>query len=268
MAPFARLPRPAFDAQPDGAFAADDHCSWCSVSWLQLFVVGGSETILFGVEKFAGLASAALWPWNREVRDAIRDTLQMWMGGGVVEKDSCPMPNGVVEERHVDSLEVLLAEEHCPFVAAFFSSSSPLSQTSELALTEQRLATSFPTLRYVRVETEYMTIRSFLQWDISFLPTYVLFWPGHASLGGSETKGWHRWMGKGANPYDYSEVSSWISDVTGLLPQNTSDVVSPVLLPRGSSQKASSLAWLGIAWTLVALAVLHRTLNWQPIFGR
>ncbi|CAL1156144.1 unnamed protein product [Cladocopium goreaui] len=156
------------------------------------------------------------------------------------------MPNGVVEERHVDSLEVLLAEEHCPFVAAFFSSSSPLSQTPELALTEQRLATSFPTVRYVRVETEYMTIRSFLQWDISFLPTYVLFWPGKE--GG--TKGWHRWTGKGANPYDYSEVSSWISEVTGLQPQNTSVATTgPPLLPRGS-QKASS-AWLVIAWTLV-----------------
>ena len=41
------------------------------------------------------------------------------------------------------------------------------------------------------------------RWDISFLPTYVLFWPGAGpSPGGPGSKGWHRWMGKGANPYD------------------------------------------------------------------
>ena len=213
-----------------------------------------------------------VWPFQRvhlaNIKDALNDTLRLWMGGGEEAKDPCPMANGVVEERPVDSLEILLSEEHCPFVAAFFSSSSPLSQTPELALTEQRLAMSFPTIRYVRVETEYMTIRSFLQWDISFLPTYVLFWPGgRPSLGGSEAKGWHRWLGKGANPYDYAEVSSWISEVTGLLPQNSSQSDAKPLLPRGGSQKASSFAWLVIAWTLVALAILHRTLNWQPIFA-
>ena len=48
----------------------------------------------------------------------------------------------------------------------------------------------------------WLYLLAHLRWDISFLPTYVLFWPGKAALGGSETKGWHRWMGKGANPYD------------------------------------------------------------------
>lgn len=40
------------------------------------------------------------------------------------------------------------------------------------------------------------------RWDISFLPTYVLFWPGPSGKSEGGTKGWHRWTGKGANPYD------------------------------------------------------------------
>lgn len=49
----------------------------------------------------------------------------------------------------------------------------------------------------------------YFRWDISFLPTYVLFWPGgRPSLGGSEAKGWHRWLGKGANPYDARQFIS------------------------------------------------------------
>ena len=37
----------------------------------------------------------------------------------------------------------------------------------------------------------------------------------------------------------------------GLLPQNSSQSDARPLLPRGGSQKASSFAWLVIAWTLV-----------------
>ncbi|CAE7344893.1 ACSL4 [Symbiodinium pilosum] len=162
----------------------------------------------------------------------------------------CPTLGGSVEERHADALEVLLSEELCPFVVAFFSSSSPLSQSTKLALTEQRLASSFPTLRYVRVETEQMSIRAFLQWDINYLPTYVLFWPANS------TSPWQRWQsGKNANPYDYHDVSAWMTKATGLVPSNSSQAAAGPVPPRGKN------ASLSFGWFLVALAVLHRLAN-------
>lgn len=196
-----------------------------------------------------------------------RKELNRWIfGESEQQEDGCAMPNGVVEERQVDSLESLLAEERCPFVAAFFSSSSPLSKTQELATMEQSVAASFPSLRYVRVETEYMTIKNFLQWDITFLPTYVLLWPGSVNPSNPASRGWHRWPGKGANPYDYGEVSAWISKVTGLTVHRSEieEGATGTLVPRGSQNGFGSLL---VAWTLVALAVLHRFLNWQPIFA-
>merc|ERR1719464_142265 len=67
----------------------------------------------------------------------------------------------LTEERTAEGLEALLAGSNCPFVVAFFSASSPLAQTDSLALTEQRVAASFPSLLYVRVDADLLGIRAF-----------------------------------------------------------------------------------------------------------
>eukprot|EP00811_Abedinium_folium_P003670 NODE_13376_length_1169_cov_4.642035.p1 GENE.NODE_13376_length_1169_cov_4.642035~~NODE_13376_length_1169_cov_4.642035.p1 ORF type:complete len:254 (+),score=55.30 NODE_13376_length_1169_cov_4.642035:24-764(+) len=49
-----------------------------------------------------------------------------------------------------------LSEGGCPLVKAFFSSSSPLSRSNALAMTERHLAAAFPSLRYLKVDTDQM----------------------------------------------------------------------------------------------------------------
>lgn len=165
--------------------------------------------------------------------------------------------------RVAEGLEALLSENACPFLVAFFSTSSPLSQTHGLAAMEQHISAAFPSLLYVRVDADKLGIRAFLQWDIAFLPTYVLVLP--ATLG--KPRQFFRWKGDGnPNPYDYDAVASFIARSTGLPPGNTTWRAPLALgqdnlpmLPRGSQ------SWirleLVIGWILVALAVLHRWLG-------
>eukprot|EP00931_Biecheleriopsis_adriatica_P063022 TRINITY_DN38100_c0_g1_i1.p1 TRINITY_DN38100_c0_g1~~TRINITY_DN38100_c0_g1_i1.p1 ORF type:complete len:238 (-),score=42.33 TRINITY_DN38100_c0_g1_i1:78-734(-) len=208
----------------------------------------------------AGLSS--LW-----ATDSVFSKFFSWFSPGSQElseeaerRRRCPPLDSLVEERNVETLEVLLAEERCPFVVAFFSASSPLAQSEDLAFTEQRLATAFRDLRYIRVDADQLSIRAFLQWDISFLPTYTLFWPRK----GKEQK-WHHWQGKnGANPYDYHSVASWVTRCTGLMPGNSSDTMAGPVPPRMPSPPMFGLT---TCWAMVGLAVLHRCLNWQPFVG-
>eukprot|EP00930_Biecheleria_cincta_P069152 TRINITY_DN56929_c0_g1_i1.p1 TRINITY_DN56929_c0_g1~~TRINITY_DN56929_c0_g1_i1.p1 ORF type:complete len:264 (-),score=26.03 TRINITY_DN56929_c0_g1_i1:132-923(-) len=222
----------------------------------------------------AGEASASLVPTMPDLPGMLRKISAWWSGGNLgsagqsfTEDPPCPMPEHGVEERNVETLEVLLAEERCPFVAAFFSGSSPLAQSTGLALTEQRLASSFPKLRYIRVDADLLSIRAFLQWDISFLPTFVLFWPGsHRRKEGTPEKKWHHWKGEGSrSPYDYHAVADWITLKTGELPLNSSSLEAG---PVPERQPHSSGRWqLVLSWGLVALGFLHRYVNWQPLVG-
>jgi len=166
---------------------------------------------------------------------------------------------GPVEERSGENLEVLLAEGECPFLAAFFSASLPLAQTKGLAETEQQIASAFPSLVYFRVDADQLGIRAFLQWDIAFLPTYVLYLPPSEG----RPRKWIRWKGEGgSNPYDYEAVASFITHTTGLIPRNFSAVP-----PRGSSpvqprgQPESGGLQLGVSWVIIFLVGLRRWLQ-------
>lgn len=171
---------------------------------------------------------------------------------------------GPIEERSDDELEALLSEEACPFLAAFFSGSSPLARSESLAEMEQQVAAAFPQLRYYRVDADQLGMRAFLQWDIAFLPTYVLYTP-------SETPGrsghWYRWKGNGTSPYDFYTVAGFISRVAGLMPMNSTTCVKLAgpadRLPRRGSE-TGSYARLAASWALVFLACLQRWFG-QPL---
>ncbi|CAE8652658.1 unnamed protein product, partial [Polarella glacialis] len=176
----------------------------------------------------------------------------------------CPQSQPVLDQP-ADGLEVFLGERTCPFLAAFFSGSSPMAKAESLALTEQRLASSFPRLRYVRVDADELGIRALLQWDIVSLPTYVLFWPLAApgTAGRPPWQTWHRWQGD-LNPYDYHDVAKWISASSGLLPANSSSVgqfPGPLGLVKRGANSSSSHIRLGVCWTLIAMLAIPKILK-------
>jgi len=198
-----------------------------------------------------GLAASSLpvgtdSPTARAARGSVRQCV--WQSRRI-----CRSANPV-EERNGLDLEVLLSEDKCPFLAAFFSASSPLAQTEKLAQTEHRVASAFPELRYVRVDADQLGIRAFLQWDIAFLPTYVLILPGREV----KERQWIRWKGDGANPYDYSAVAAFVSRATGLIPANTSFCVGPScghVTPRGSATWNKTI--LVASWIAVAIVAMQ-----------
>mmetsp|Transcript_75392 Transcript_75392/g.143512 ORF Transcript_75392/g.143512 Transcript_75392/m.143512 type:complete len:234 (-) Transcript_75392:18-719(-) len=173
---------------------------------------------------------------------------------------SCCSDIHPIEERAGAGLEALLTEDACPFLAAFFSASSPLAQTPSLAVTEQRVAASFPNIRYVKVDADSMGVRAFLQWDIEFLPTYVLFMP---ALTG-ERRQWHRWPADSqTNPYDVEAITAFVSQVTKLMPANTSwsGFGEAETLQRGSPAWTTLQAAVG--WLLVAIVGVRHCLQWM-----
>jgi len=178
-----------------------------------------------------------------------------------------------VQRRAGDALEALLVEDDCPFLAAFFSESSPLAQSEGLAVTEQCVAAAFPDLQYFRVDTTQLGMRAFLQWDISFLPTYVLYMPS----GIPDRLGtWHRWKAEGgANPYSYQFVASFVERSSGFAAANTSRILeqgadaAAAWEPqrRGTEGVGGAGCQLSIAWMLVAFAALHRWWSSRPSPG-
>jgi len=169
-----------------------------------------------------------------------------------------------VQRRAGDALEALLVEDDCPFLAAFFSESSPLAQSEGLVVTEQWVAAAFPDLQYFRVDANQLGMRAFLQWDISFLPTYVLYMPsGIPDRPGT----WHRWKAEGgANPYSYQFVASFVERSSGFAAANTSRILEQGAASaaawepqrRGTDGVGGAGCQLSITWTLVAFAALHR----------
>eukprot|EP00747_Dinoflagellata_sp_TGD_P167094 gnl/TRDRNA2_/TRDRNA2_190946_c0_seq1.p1 gnl/TRDRNA2_/TRDRNA2_190946_c0~~gnl/TRDRNA2_/TRDRNA2_190946_c0_seq1.p1 ORF type:complete len:309 (-),score=26.70 gnl/TRDRNA2_/TRDRNA2_190946_c0_seq1:48-974(-) len=156
-----------------------------------------------------------------------------------------------------EKLEALLVDGMCPFLAAFFSSSSPLAQSQRLAVTERQLAAAFPDLWYVKVDADHLGIRAFLQWDVTFLPMYVLFTPS----GADQAPKWHRWPGDGQqNPYDYAAVVAFVTRASGLIVANTSaSSLGPVVLPRrGSTAWPQAGVELAIGWTIIMLVATRR----------
>mmetsp|Transcript_1692 Transcript_1692/g.3433 ORF Transcript_1692/g.3433 Transcript_1692/m.3433 type:complete len:227 (-) Transcript_1692:90-770(-) len=174
----------------------------------------------------------------------------LWQGG-----KRC-IGTGTVEERSGEGLEALLAEGEYPFIAAFFSASLPLAQTKGLAETEQRVAAAFPSLVYIRVDADQLGIRAFLQWEVAFLPTYVLYLPPSE---GQQRK-WIRWKGEGgSNPYDYEAVASFIARATGLIPGNISAAPlagSSLVQPRGQPEWGG--LQLGVSWAIIAAVAVRR----------
>lgn len=165
---------------------------------------------------------------------------------------------GAIEERAGDSLEALLTEEVCPFLATFFSTSSPLARTAALAELEQQVAAAFPELRYFRVDADQLSMRAFLQWDIAFLPTLVLYSP--PDVPGRQGH-WHRWKGgSAASPYEFATVANFVTRFTGLRPGNSSSFARPTegggLLPKRGSE--TWYDWqLAASWVLVVLAAFQ-----------
>lgn len=132
-----------------------------------------------------------------------------------------PCFNRPMEERNADGLEALL-DDPCPFVVALFSGSSPLSQGEGLAFTEQRLASAFPDLAYIKVDADLLGVRAFLQWDIAFLPMFVILSPG---VGRGGQRQWVRWPDGGRmNPYDFDAAARFVSQATGLPVGNTTRI--------------------------------------------
>jgi len=173
---------------------------------------------------------------------------------------------GPMEESSDLELEALLVEASCPFVAAFFSGSSPLAQTEGLAALEREVAASFPQLRYYRVDADTLSMRAFLQWDIAFLPTFVVYTPPeHPGYPGN----WYRWNGNGTSPYDLHTVAGFIQRAAGLRPSNATKcarLAGPVEgLPRRGAEAWTQASLLG-SWVLVGLAALQRAFG-RPLGG-
>eukprot|EP00933_Yihiella_yeosuensis_P014097 TRINITY_DN12763_c0_g1_i1.p1 TRINITY_DN12763_c0_g1~~TRINITY_DN12763_c0_g1_i1.p1 ORF type:complete len:265 (-),score=21.69 TRINITY_DN12763_c0_g1_i1:82-876(-) len=196
------------------------------------------------------------WPWHDDEdseKDLDAEPSKQW---------PCAIPDSIEDFNQQEGLEALLSDQRCPFVVAFFSGASPLSQSKELAITEQRLATSFSKLRYIRVDADQLGIKSFLQWDVSVLPTYILYWPPWLSQPGASLKKWHSWHeGVKDNPYHYDAVAAWISSVTGLTAGNSTSAFTQPLEPRGS--EARTLFRLKVCWTIIAIAVLSRLVKFM-----
>lgn len=171
---------------------------------------------------------------------------------------------GAIEEKSDDDLKELLSEELCPFLAAFFSGASPLARSDALVEMEQQVAAAFPEIRYYRVDADHLSMRAFLQWDIAFLPTYVLYTPPE-SLGHPGT--WYRWKGSGTNPYDFHTVAGFIQRTSGLRPSNSSTCVRLAgaweALPRRGSESWTGM-YLAMSWVLVVVAALQRWFG-QPL---
>jgi hypothetical protein len=160
-----------------------------------------------------------------------------------------------VEEHFTNfGLEALL-DDPCPVVLAFFSGSSLLAQTEKLALMELQLAASFWNVSYVKVDADRLGIRSFLQWEISFLPMFIVI--KRASVNGG-IREWVRWPDRtAANPYDYQLASAFVSRVTGIPIGNYSrrDVGPLAFSIRGSPKWSRQK--LAFSWFLVIAAGLH-----------
>mmetsp|Transcript_111250 Transcript_111250/g.314905 ORF Transcript_111250/g.314905 Transcript_111250/m.314905 type:complete len:225 (-) Transcript_111250:108-782(-) len=179
-------------------------------------------------------------------------TSRAWVG---LHDEQCAAWNPI-EERTGETLEALLLEDACPFVVAFFSSSSPLAQSEELARMEQQTASAFPEMKYVRVDADQLGIRAFLQWDITFLPTYVVSVPAEKG----QPRQWIRWKGEGeTNPYDHASVTAFVARATGLRAGNTSSFSAGPVPPRGSP--GMSALQLGVCWVLLALTAAHRMIG-------
>lgn len=206
-------------------------------------------------------------PVNESMPEASSQALEERPAPGLSRQESLQCQRWhAVEERSGDALETLLVEDAYPFIVAFFSESSPLARSEGLAIAEQRLAASFPDIRYFRVDADHLSMRAFLHWDISFLPTYVLFLP---SAERKRPGSWHRWGGDGAaNPYSYETVAAFVERASGFVAANSSarradapllGVTGP-LPPRAGSGFVGSTLQLAASWTVVVVAALHRLL--------
>uniref|UniRef100_A0A7S1AT84 Thioredoxin domain-containing protein n=1 Tax=Noctiluca scintillans TaxID=2966 RepID=A0A7S1AT84_NOCSC len=171
-----------------------------------------------------------------------------------VTHDCCAFER-CADEKDGSALEELLAEESCPVLAALFPASSPLAQSDVVTSMEHQLAVSFPSLRYVKVDADQLGVRAFLQWDVSFLPAYMLFMPRVPG----QNRRWHRWPSDGhSSPYDFDAVSAFISRTARLQAANTSWLGAGDCLrrPRGDESWSNFQLWVG--WFLVAFTALVR----------
>lgn len=184
---------------------------------------------------------------------------------------------GPIEELSGEALEQLLDATACPMLLAVFSSSSPLTQFRSFAIMEEQIATAFPWLRYIRIDADQMSMRTFLQWDVGYLPVYMLYMPG-----AGDTGVWHRWPSAGNNqdltfdPYNFWQVSAFVSASIGV-PANLSHAwrridddfqsgpLSPGSLSPGQRASLWNMRKLIGSWILIGLVSAKRVYDCRKL---
>eukprot|EP00929_Paragymnodinium_shiwhaense_P064432 TRINITY_DN32265_c0_g1_i2.p1 TRINITY_DN32265_c0_g1~~TRINITY_DN32265_c0_g1_i2.p1 ORF type:complete len:195 (-),score=28.81 TRINITY_DN32265_c0_g1_i2:81-665(-) len=135
----------------------------------------------------------------------------------MVGTDLCVPPAHIVEERMSELTEEYI-DRGCSVIVALFRSSVQLSQTESLAITEERLARTFPQMVYLKTDADLIDVRALLHWEITHLPVFVVSQKNSTSVSGSKKQYKHkRWPLDGqSSPYDYDGAVAFVEKATGL----------------------------------------------------